>query len=203
MCGASAGQTSIGAAQSTFFTNATNQAQQILGASSSVFKNLMATFLPTVLNGPSQKGFSLGEKSNLDSMAITETGQAYKNEKQAVGESEAAVNGGNVALPGGANIGRDVQLAEAGANQTATELGQINEADYQQGNKNYEAAVAGLEQAPQVFNPATAATNAATDSGKAAAETENQIAQENQSWMQSVSGALGGIAGAAATAYVG
>jgi hypothetical protein len=40
------------------------------------------------------------------------------------------------------------------------------------------------------------ATNAATGAGNAAASTANQIASQNNSWMQLVSGALGGVAGA-------
>lgn len=196
MCGASSGQKAIGQQQSNFFTTAQNTAQQILGAGSSVFKNLMATFQPIVAAGPNQKGFSLGEESNLKSQAITQTGAAYKNASQAVREQTAAQGGGNVVLPGGAAIGRNIDIANAGAQQTASELGQINEANYATGRENYKEAVAGEAGAPGVFNPAVSAENAATGSGQAASQTENEISSQNQSWMQAVSGALGGVAGA-------
>lgn len=194
-CGASADQKAVGAAQSNFFTQATNTAQQVLGAASSVFKNLMSTFSPIVAAGPSQKGFSLAQESDLRSQAITQTGVAYKNARAATGEAEASQNGGNVVLPGGANIGRDVALANSAAAQTSGELSQIEEADYAQGNKNYEEAVSGMEAAPNVYGTAVSAENAATGAGKAASDTQNQITADNQSWMQAVSGALGGITG--------
>lgn len=203
MCGASADQKAVGAQQSTFFTTATQTAQQVLGAASSVFKNLMSTFSPIVAAGPSQEGFSLAQKSNLDSQAITQTGNAFKNAKAAIGEEEAAQGGGNTVLPGGANIGRDIAVANSAAAQTSGELSQIEQADYTQGNQNYEQAVAGLEKAPGVFDTSVSAENAAAGAGKAAADTQNQITADNQSWEQAVSGALGGVAGAAATAYVG
>ena len=60
---------------------------------------------------------------------------------------------------------------------------------------NYNTAVAGLENAPNVFNASTSAENAATGAGTAAANTQNQISTQNNSWVQAVTGALGGIAG--------
>lgn len=203
LCGASTEQKNLQGEQSGFFSNAMGQAQQIFGNDSQVFNSLMKTFAPTVAAGPSQQGFSAGEKANLNSQAITQTGQAYKNAKSAVGNAEAAQGGGITVLPSGAKVGSDVNLAVGAANQTATELGQINQADYDQGNKNYNEAVQGLAGAGNVFNSATSSEDAATGAGNAAENTANQVASENQSWVQSVTGALGGIAGAAAGGYAG
>lgn len=197
-CGATAAQNNLANEQSSFFGNAVDQAQQIFGKDSTVFNSLMKTFAPTVAAGPSQQGFSAGEKSNLDSQAITQSGQAYKNAKAATGNAEAAQGGGMAVLPGGAKVGADANLAISSANNTANELGQINQADYDQGNKNYNEAVSGMAGASNVFNSATGASEGATGAGSAAASTANQVSQENQSWVQSVTGALGGIAGAAA-----
>jgi len=171
----------------------------LFGNSSQVFNDLVNAFSPVVAAGPNQEGFSAGEKSNLTSSAITNTGQAYKNASQAVKENEAAVGGGNTALPSGSQIGTDLSVAEGAAQQTAGEENQINEADYQTGRQNFFQAASDLAEAPNVFNPATSSESAAVNSGVAASNTQNQIAQENNSWVQSVTGALGGVAGKVVT----
>ena len=197
MCGASSEQKQIEQGQQSLFNQMTQQAQQVFGGSSQVFNDLVGAFAPIVAAGPNQHGFSMPEKSALTSQAITETGQAYKNASQAVKEANAAVGGGNMALPGGATIGRNLSVANSAAAQTASELGQINEADYATGRQNFFTVATDLAGAPSAFNPATGAGEAASSSGTTAANTANQIAQENNSWVQAVTGALGGVAGAA------
>jgi hypothetical protein len=195
MCGATSSQNQIEQGQQSLFNTMTSQAQQIFGSSSEVFGDLVKSFAPIVEAGPNQEGFSAPEKSALDSQAITDSGNAYRNASTSVKEAEAAVGGGNVALPGGANIGRDLSVSTSAAENTANELNQIEQNDYAQGRQNYFQAASGLAGAPQVFNPATSAGEAATGSGSAAANTANQIAQENNSWVSAVTGALGGVAG--------
>lgn len=199
LCGASSQQNQVEASQQQFMNQMMAQSQQVFGQSSQVFNQLVSTFSPIVAAGPSQQGFSPQELSNLNSQAITQTGQSYKNAKEAVGEAQAANGGGNTALPSGAQIGEDTQLASSAANQTAGELSQITQADYTQGNQNYNNAVAGLESAPGVFNASTGLDNATTNSSSAAGNTASQIAQESNSWISSVTGALGGIAGSVAS----
>lgn len=195
-CGASSQQNAAQAAQANAYTQMTQQAQQIFGASSQVFQQLQNTFAPTVAAGPSQEGFSAAEKGNLQSQAITQSGVAARNAQQAVGQSIAAQGGGNnPALQSGVNTGINLSVANAAAANTANQLGQINEADYATGRQNYDTAVAGLAGAPNTFNPASTAGNAATGAGEASANTANQIASQNQSWVQAVTGALGGVAG--------
>jgi hypothetical protein len=202
-CGATAGQNQVGNQQMSFYSQLQNQAGSVFGQDSAVFNDLMSTFAPTVAAGPNQQGFSPQELSNLNSEAITQTGQAYKNAKEAVGNSEAAQGGGTSSLPSGANVGADLSLAESGANQTASELSQITEQNYAVGRQNYQNATQGLAGATNVFNSADNAANAATGAGTAAANTQNQIAQENNSWVQGVTGALGGVLGAATGGLMG
>jgi hypothetical protein len=199
MCGASDQQKDIGQQQHNLMTQMINQSQDVFGNSSQVFKDLVNSFAPTIAAGPNQEGFSAPEKSALTSQAITQSGQAYRNASQAVKEAGAAAGGGNEYLPAGADITRNVEVANAGAAQTASELNQIEQADYATGRQNYENAVAGMENAPNVFNPATGAGTAATGSGSAAAETANQISQANNSWVNAVVGGLSGIASSFAT----
>jgi hypothetical protein len=196
MCGATSAQKAQQSSTSSAYQTAVANAGQVFGASSSVFKDLMSSFAPTVAAGPSQNGFSGQTLSNLNSQAITQTGQELKNEKAAVGNQEAATSP-TADLPSGGSIGTATSLAENAGNQTASELSNIQLADEQQGNANYKTAVAGLAGAPQAFSPATGATEASTAAGNTAGNATNSVASANQSGWQLAAGALGGVAGAA------
>lgn len=196
MCGATSAQKQQQTSTMSAYQTAVSNAQSVFGNSSTVFKDLMGTFAPTVAAGPSQNGFSGQTLSNLNSQAITQTGQEAKNEKAAVGNAEAAT-APTANLPSGGQIGSDLSIAENAGNQTASELSQIGLANEQQGNANYKTAVAGEEAAPGVFSPATGATEAATAAGNTAGNSINSVAQSNQSGWQLAAGALGGVAGAA------
>lgn len=197
-CGASDSQNKIEQQQESQYAAMQQQAQQVFGASSSVFNQLQKTFAPIVAAGPSQKGFSPSEESNLKSAAITETGQAYKNAKAAVGNATAAQGGGNdPGLTSGVTTGVDTAVATAAAGKTADSLNQINEANYQTGRENFNNASKELTAAPGVFDPAVGFDSASTSAGKNASDTANEIASQNNSWIQGVTGALGGVAGIA------
>ena len=77
MCGASDQQKQIGQEQQSQFQAMVSQAQQVFGNSSSVFNDLVSAMQPVVAAGANQEGFSPAEKSNLDSQAITQTGQNF------------------------------------------------------------------------------------------------------------------------------
>jgi len=196
-CGADSSQKQIEKSQQSFMNQLQGQSQAVFGASNTVFQSLLKTFSPTIQAGPNQEGFSPALLSAMKSQVITGAGTAYKNAKAAVGNAQSAFGGGNTVLPSGAQIGTDLSLAEGAANLTASGLNQLTQEDYAVGRDNYKTAVAGLEQAPGVFNAATSAANAATGAGEAASSTANQIAQQDNSWMSAVSGALGSVAGAA------
>jgi len=195
MCGASGEMKQLGKNQLSFFNNMIQQGQSIFGSSSDVFKKLVSAFTPIVQAGPNQEGFSPAVKAALNSQAITEGGLVYKHASQAVKEQSAAYGGGNMALPGGADIGRNIAVSTSAAANTANELNEINLKSKELGRENYFKAASGLESAPSVFNPATESENAATGAGNSAANTENAISQQNNSWVSAVTGALGGIAG--------
>ena len=197
MGGATPGQNAIANQTSQFSQTLTQQASTVFGNSSSVFSDLVNSFEPIVAAGPSQNGFSAAEKSNLDSQAITQTGQDYRNAKAAAGDMASSVGGGNdSAVTGGSVTGANLNIADSAAAQTSDELGQINLADEQQGNANYNNAAKGLTDATSVFNPSTSAANSATNSQNAASSAANNVAAANNSWMGLVSAGLGGVTGA-------
>lgn len=199
MCGANKKQQAIGQSQTDLFKTMAAQGQQVFGNSSTVFNDLLNSYAPIVAAGPNQEGFSAPEKAALDSQAITNTGNDYRNASTAVKESESAVGGGNVALPGGARIGTDLSIADSAAAQTSGELNEINQADYATGRQNFFTAASGLAGSTNVFNPATSLEGATVNAGSAAANTENEIASQDNSWMSAVAGGLGKIAGSAVT----
>jgi hypothetical protein len=198
MCGSTAGQTASAQAATALSTQMAGQATAVFGASSAIFNSLNAAFSPIVAAGPSQQGFSAQEASNLNSEAITQTGTEYKNEKEALGNAQAAQGGGNTALPSGTTTAANEQLAANAGNQTASELSQITQANYAQGNANYKAAVAGEEALPDVYSTANSAGTTATGASQNTGVQENNVAQANNSWMTLVSGALGDVSTVAA-----
>ena len=203
-CGATAAQTTALNQQTAMTQQISQQAGEVFGDSSTTYKDLMNTFSPTVAAGPNQEGFSAAEKSNLDSQAITETGQAYQNAKAATGDAGSATGGGNVSsVTGGSTTATNLGIATSAAQQTSSDLSQINQADYQQGSQNYNSAVSGMENATGVFGASTSADNAATNSANGEANTANQIATQANTWVSAVTGAIGTIAGSAAKAYTG
>ena len=190
-----AGVQNVANQQSQLFTTATGQAQQEFGDASTAFGDLMSAFTPIAEAGPSQQGWSPAQLSATNSAAITNVGQQYKAANTAVKENMAAANGGNVALPSGAEIGPELGLSSAAASQTASELNANLVADYQQGNQNWKTAVAGIEGAPGVFNSANSATSAANNAGDSALKGQQAVASY-PTWGSFAMGALGNIAGA-------
>src|SRR5271155_4510019 len=197
LCGATSAQTTLQTQQMSAYQQMQSQASEEFGQANTVFQSLQNSFAPTVAAGPSQMGYSPAELSALNSAAITNTGTSYANAKAATGEALAGQSGGNTALPSGTTAGIDENLAASAANQTSSELNQIQQAGYAQGNANYNTAVQGLANSTGVFGTANSAGNVATGAGGAAGTTANQVAQANNSWVGAVTGALGSIGGAA------
>lgn len=198
LCGASQDQQAILTAQQNFYSFLTSAAQQEFTKGMSVFNDIFSAMSPIVAAGPNQQGFSKPELSALQTGAEENTAQAYRQASQAAREQEAAV-GGNQFIPTGGTAQINAEIAAQGAGQVSNELNQITQADYATGRQNFFAAENALSGATNVFNPVTGASGAANQGGSDAANTANQIAQQNNSWLGAVSGALGGVAGAAMT----
>jgi hypothetical protein len=198
LCGATPGQQQLASQQTSAYTTLTNQASSQFGQASGVFNDLVSTFAPIVAAGPNQQGFSPAEVSAMNSQAITNTGQAYRNAKAAVGNAESSFNGGNDSqTSGGATVGENLSLAENAGNQTASELNNITQQNYATGRQNYFSAASGLANAPSVFGTANQAGSVATGAGEAAEKSTNDVASQNNSWVGAVTGALGNVAGIA------
>ena len=198
MCGASSEQKELETEQAAFYAQATAQAAQVFGIANNVFNEISAATAPIVAAGPSQEGYSAAENQALNSQAISGTAGSYAKLQQALGAKEAA-NGGGPSITSGAQLQEQENLGASAANQLSNQQLGITTANYAQGNQKYNNAVSQLTAATNVFNTSASVNNAATEAGSAASTTANQIAQENNSWVSSVTGALGGVAANTAT----
>lgn len=200
MCGASSDQKSISKEQQQNLNTLTNQSGQIFGSGSQVFKDLTSAFEPVLAAGEDQSGFSAAQFANLKSQAITNTGVATRNAQQAAGERGSAQGGGTTILPNGAQMGQNAAIAEAGANQTAGELSNINLQNAQLGRENWLQAANILGGATNVYNPSTGAAGAATGAGSAAMQGASDVQQANNQWEQQLVQLGSSAAGAAGAA---
>lgn len=199
MCGASSSQTNLANEQAAYYQTVTQQAQEEFGMASDVYKEIQSVYGPIFQAGPNQMGFSQGELNTLNSSAATGVGQAFNSANQAMKENLATEGGGNSMLPSGAAEKAEQGITTAGAEQLAGEENQIEQAGYQQGYNEFQAATNALMGSTSLFGTANEGANVATGAGSAANTTMNDIAQENASPFDAVMGALGGIAGGITT----
>ena len=164
-----------------------------------IFSNSRLLFSPIVAAGPGQQGYTPAELANLNSQAVTTTGQQYKNASQAAGERISAAGGGNALLPSGTTAAVQGNIATQGAAQTADQLAKIRTDSANIGLQNWLSAAGVLSGAPNIFSPATSALGASTGVGQAAQsgnqqvfENQQQLAKESNWWQPLVGQALGG-----------
>ncbi len=197
------------------------------GASSDIFKSLTSTLQPIFAAGPSQQGFSPQQLAALNTQATNQAAQSYQQTAQAVNEQMAAKGGGAYYTPGGAQAQIQASIGQNAENQLSSQKLAITNANYAQGQKNWETAAGLLSGIPgaeastfsTLTNPLTAAENAAsgaagtlsgvgglatgginaaTGSANVAGNEANTIQQQSQSWM----GMLGGIASGAINGFM-
>lgn len=203
MCGAPSGQTNLADQQAQYYQTLTQQAKDEFGLASDVFNQIQSTYGPIFQKGPNQMGFSQGELDTLNSSASQGVGQAFNAAKKSMNENLATEGGGNNLLPSGARLRAEQGITTAGASQLAGEENQIQQAGYQQGYNEFQAATNALMGSTGLFGTANSAGGVANQGGEAANSTFNAIAQENASPFNAVMGALGGVAGAAAGGFAG
>jgi hypothetical protein len=195
MCGAPSGQSALATAQTNYYNQLTAEESQIFSQDEGVFNQIQSVYGPIFAKGPNQLGFSQGELNELNSSAATGVGQSFEAANQAAKENIASEGGGTVMLPSGVQAKLAEGMSTAGAAQLSGEENQIEQADYQQGYNEFEAATNALLGSTNAVNSATGMAGAANQGGEAANQTYTDIAQENESPFTAVMGALGGVAG--------
>lgn len=195
MCGPTTQQTELGNDQIEAYQQAQQLTQEQYADQQAIYGPMSAQFSSIFDKGPSQQGFSASETQNLDASAVAGTAQNYEQAAKATGESEAAEGGGTNPLPSGGQEQLKAETANSSAAQESTEENQINTANYAQGYSEWQNAGEGLQAIAAGDNP-LGYEGAATSSGSAASSTANQIATEQNSWVNAALGAAGSIGGA-------
>ena len=195
MCGASQQQNDLAAEQTAAYQQAQQMTAEQYGKQSAIYAQLTPQFESILAKGPNAKGFSAEEEQNLNAQAVEGTAANYKQAATAVNEHLAAEGGGTNPLPSGGQEQLQQEVANSAAANESNQETQIQEANYNQGAQEYGAAASGLEGIATGTDP-LGFENAATSAGTAASDTANQIAQEDNSWVNAAIGAAGTIAGA-------
>jgi hypothetical protein len=196
MCGSTNAQNQIQQQQMDAYKQAQDMLKEEYGHQQAIFGPMAAKFQSIFDLGPSQEGFSEGEKQNLETGVIEGTAQNYANAARAVNQSITA--GGGSGMPSGAADELKLQTGLSSAQEKTREESEIRAADYQTGRENWQQAGSGLLSIAAGENPLGYEAGA-TSSGTAAADTANQIAQQQNSWINAGLGALGTAAGGWAT----
>jgi hypothetical protein len=174
---------------------AKSEAASVFGASSSVFNNIIGGLQQIVTGGPSQAGYSAAETNAMNAAAVQGGATMARNLGAAAGTSAAAVGGGNTATPG-AITSAELAAKTAAAQETAGAENQIVQQSYEQGNKNYEAAVGQEMALPNVFNAATSSEGAVNDAAKNATAVQTEMDKQSNWWQPMVTAAIGGASSA-------
>lgn len=198
MCGSTDAQNQLQQEQLDAYKQAQQMLQDQYGKQQAIYGPMADMFQSIFAKGPSQTGFSDAQLTDLNAGAVEGTAQNYSQAAKAVNENIAAQGGGTNPLPTGAQIQLKSQVAQSAAEEQSREEGQIRQANYQQGYNQWLNAASGLESIAAGDNPLGYQAGA-INSGQAAGTTADQIAQEQNSWVNAAIGAAGAIGGGLAT----
>lgn len=195
MCGATGAQTTLQDAQMQELQTYDTMMKQQYANQQGIYQQVGSVLAPIVAKGPNQEGFSDEERNTLNASAVEGTATNYAQASRALNEKLSAQGGGNMPITTGGETQLQAEMAASAASTESGEETQIKEADYQQGYSEFENAEEGEMAIASGENPLGWA-GATTNAGEAAGTTANQIASENNSWINAALGAAGSISSA-------
>jgi hypothetical protein len=197
MCGPSGSEKSIESSTQNFGSQLQNNYGTLFANQQGILSSLNNSLNPIVAAGPSQQGFSAAEKSALDTSVINNAGAANTAAQQAA-RTYGAGQGGGATSGITSGITKQIQgaIASQSAGQEGAGLNQVEQADWNQGNKNYWAAQGADATIANIENP-NATANTATSTNNAAFGQASQITTENNAEGQDIAGFLTAAAGSA------
>lgn len=192
-CGTHGAEKAAANDQSAFTKSMLSQASTVFGADNGVFNTMKNAYSQLLAAGPSQQGFSAAQQSAMNAAAITRGALDTRTIAGAVGNRQAAFGGGNIPVgASGTGVAETAGVREAVAARTSSELNQIQQENYAQGNKNWQIAGAGLREAPGVFSNLSGVDAAAqTGLDKNMANAQAADAASNW-WVKPVTGLVAG-----------
>jgi hypothetical protein len=198
MCGSTQQQADIEQQQQEFQLESMKEQQAAYQDDQALLKQMQGVYAPIFTKGPSQEGFSPEQKAALATQIKEGTATNYAQAAQATNANLAATGGGNLVIPSGQQAQMKAQVAQAAAQEESGEQLQATNANYAQGYNNWLQAGQGLFGISGQMNPLGYGEQVNT-AGKNAADTANQIATQQNSWINAAIGAAGTIAGGWAT----
>ena len=174
-----------------------SEAKTIFGDASSMFNTISNAVGKVIAGGPNQQGWGAGLASSVTAGIVNAAATAGRNIKSALGAAIGAIGGGNVVAPSGAMANVTANALENVEAQKTQQEEQATVANYQQGNANYNEAIAAGEKAPSMLDTANAA-NANAMGGLKTAETSQQSIDSANNWWQPL--VMKGIGAAASLA---
>jgi hypothetical protein len=194
MCGATPEQLNLQQQQADFYAEATKEATDVYGKDQTLLDQMTSVYAPILAKGPNQRGFSDAERENLNAQAVEGTATNYAGATRALNENLATSGGGDIPLTSGESTELKGQMAASSAATQSAEENQIEQADYAQGYNLFQNAGNTLMGVSGQLSPTSYMTGA-TGAGTAASNTANQIAMENDAWINAAIGAAGSAAG--------
>ena len=194
-CGSIAQQNQLESEEASFYQTLTSAYQTQYAGQQSILSALTSEFSPILAAGPSQEGFSPQEATALSTQAENETTAGAQSADVALGAKETA-EGGDAAIPSGAQEQLNTGLEENASNENAGLQEQITEANYAQGEQDFDTAATALGESASLENP-TGVAGATTNAGTAAGNEANAIQGANDEWISALGGIVGGLGSAA------
>lgn len=178
-CGPSSALKAVNTQIQNFASTVQSEAGTIFGASNSVFNKITGALSGIINGGPGQNGWSASENAARTAQTVQAGATEARNLKGAAASSVAAIGGGNTVAPAGSTQ-QIVQNANIqAASDTAAGLNQNQIANAEAGRSEFNQAISAEEQAPSVFNAATAANQGATSANQSAFQSQQEM--DNQS----------------------
>ena len=182
MCGASSQAKNIADASTSLGTTLQGNYANNYGIQQNIIGTIRSALNPIVDKGPNQTGFNPSEAAAINTNAIDTAGQQAKALQQQINTQAAGRGGGGSSgLKTGATTALDTGANQLVANNLATTENAATEANYAQGNANYNAAIGGLNSLSNELNPnqyASLANSSANNAFNEANENDQAASQE-------------------------
>jgi hypothetical protein len=186
-CGPTGQEKQEASAQQVYSQKVQANYNTLFGEQQGVMNNLNSIFTPIAEAGPSQQGFASPELAALNTQAIDTTGANYANAARALGGQLA----GRSTAAGATGPSQAIQagLASSAAGQLSNEELGITQANYAQGNANWQNATGGLQALNSSYETGQAAT-AGTKANQSAFGEADEIAQQEAQADQAIAGGI-------------
>lgn len=194
MCGATGAQQQLQEEDIQTLQQYDQEQQTQYANQTALYAQVNSVLAPILKAGPNQQGFSTPELNDLNAQAVEGTAENYSAAAKAVNENLAAEGGGNAPITTGGQAQLKQEVAEGAAQSESQQETQIQQADYQTGQQNFQNAEEGEMAVASGENPLGYA-NAVTSSENAAGNEANAVASEDNSWISAALGAAGAIGG--------